>query len=142
MLNRGKINRLLSEKGWSKYKLAKTANIPQSSLHDILSGKIKSPTGERLKSIADALGVSIDDLMESDNEPPKFQPIKLKKPEIDLDTIPEEFTDPDVARAYIGKHEIFSSEGFDLDLMSDEEVLSFGNALLEQMRLVGYKFKK
>ena len=57
MFNRNLILKLLEAKGWTKYKLAKESGIPQSSLHDILSGKIKNPTGERLKSIADALAL-------------------------------------------------------------------------------------
>lgn len=59
-----------------------------------------------------------------------------------LGIIPEEFTDPKETRIYIGKHKIFSSEGFDVNKLSDEEVLEFGNALLEQMKMVSYKYKK
>ena len=59
-----------------------------------------------------------------------------------LGIIPEEFTDPNETRIYIGKHKIFSSEGFDVNKLSDEEVLEFGNALLEQMKMVSYKYKK
>lgn len=64
MFNRDKVLHLLEKKGWSKYKLAKESNMPQSSLHDILSGKIKNPTGERLKAIASALNVSVDELLD------------------------------------------------------------------------------
>lgn len=74
MFNKDLILEILNKKGWSKYKLAKDAGIPQSSLHDILSGKIKNPTGERLKSIADALGVSVNDFF--DDEPNKDIPEK------------------------------------------------------------------
>lgn len=67
MFNRLNILKMLDNKNWSKYKLAKEAGIPQSSLHDILSGKIKNPTAERLKSIADALDVSVNDFFDSEN---------------------------------------------------------------------------
>lgn len=82
MFYRDRIIKLLEEKGWTKYKLAKEANIPQSSLHDILSGKIKSPTIERAKAIADALGVTVDEFLDQDD---------IKEPE-NID-IPQEYTD-------------------------------------------------
>lgn len=56
--------------------------------------------------------------------------------------IPEEFTNADEARAYVGKHQIFGSGGFDADRLDDDEILEFANALLEQMKMVSYKYKK
>ena len=56
--------------------------------------------------------------------------------------VPEEFTNPEEARSYINKHKIFASEGFDVKKLSDDDVLEFANALLEQMKMVSYKYKK
>ena len=58
------------------------------------------------------------------------------------DIVPEQFTVPDEARAYVNKHQIFGSGGFDADRLDDDEILEFANALLEQMKMVSYKYKK
>ncbi|BDR64446.1 transcriptional regulator [Clostridium tetani] len=141
MFNKNTILKILDVKGWSKYKLAKKAGIPQSSLHDILSGKIKNPTGERLKAIADALGVSVNEFFDGENiETPKEKTDKSIKE--DLPVIPEEFTKSDEARAYVDKHQIFGANGFDSDKLSDDEILEFANELLKQMELISFKYKK
>lgn len=141
MFNRNSISKALEKKGWSRYKLCKEAHLAQSTLSDILNGKAKNPNIKTLQKIADALGVSVNEFFdEEDNESIKEKTDKsIKK---DLSVIPEEFTNPDDARIYVKKHKIFASEGFNVDRLSDEEVLSFANALLEQMKLVGYKYKK
>ena len=140
MFDKDKILLLLDDKGWSKYKLAKKAGIPQSSLHDILSGKIKNPTAERLKAVADALGVSVDDFFDDEVQ------IENKKTdksiEENLPVIPKKFTNPNEARVYVYKHQIFGANGFNSDKLSDDEILEFANELLKQMELISFKFKK
>ncbi|WP_099330027.1 helix-turn-helix domain-containing protein [Clostridium paraputrificum] len=139
MFDRKLVLNLLETRGWSKYKLAKEAGIPQSSLHDILSGKIKNPTGERLKSIAEALGVTVDMFFDDNisNETSQKQTIKN-----DFPIVPEHFTDPEEARAYVTKHQIFGYGGFDPYKMSDEDILNFANEMLNQAELLGYKYMK
>lgn len=58
------------------------------------------------------------------------------------DIYPEEFTDPVEARAYVNKHQIFGSGGFDADKLDDDEIVMFANELLQQMKMVSYKYKK
>jgi transcriptional regulator with XRE-family HTH domain len=76
VFNKNKIIELLTEKGWSQYKLAKTAGIANSSLYDILSGKIKNPTADKIKAIADALGVNVNYLFDADDSVNKELEIK------------------------------------------------------------------
>ena len=57
-------------------------------------------------------------------------------------TIPSQFTNPTSAREYISMHQIFASEGFNPNKMSDEDVLDFANEMLKQMELISYKYKK
>ncbi|MBV4430719.1 helix-turn-helix transcriptional regulator [Clostridium tyrobutyricum] len=92
MFYRDKIIKLLEEKGWSKYKLAKEASIPQSSLHDILSGKIKNPTVDRVKAIADALEITVDELLDENEDKNKedFKPTLSVKEQEKLDKQAEE----------------------------------------------------
>lgn len=141
MFNRDSISKALKNKGWSRYKLCKEANLAQSTLSDILSGKAKNPNTKTLQKIADTLGVSVNEFFDGENiETPKEKTDKsIKK---DLPVIPEEFTNPDEARAYVDKHQIFGANGFDSDKLSDDEILEFANELLKQMELISFKYKK
>lgn len=46
-----------------------------------------------------------------------------------MPVIPEKFTNPDAAREYVSKHEIFGANGFNPNKMTDDEILQFANAL-------------
>lgn len=83
-----------------------------------------------LKDMAELFNVSMDYLLGGD---------KLKESTI---VIPEEFTNPEDARKYVGMHTIFGSGGFRPERMSDEEIVEFANELLRQMEMVSYKYKK
>lgn len=136
MFNRNLVLNLLETKGWSKYKLAKEAGIPQSSLHDILSGKIKNPTGERLKAIAEALGVTVDTFFD-DEETNDIEKPSIKE---DFPVIPTHFTDPEEARTYVMKHKIFGYGGFNPSKMCDDDILNFANEMINQAELLGIKY--
>lgn len=55
----GKIEELMNEKGWTKYKLAKESGIPQTTITSMFSGRVKNPSQESLTKIASALGVPL-----------------------------------------------------------------------------------
>lgn len=55
---------------------------------------------------------------------------------------PSQFTEPAEARLYINMHQIFGSNGFDVNKISDKEVLNFANEMLRQIEMVSYKYKK
>lgn len=56
---------LLEKKGWRAAELARRADVPKSSVNDWLSGASPRNMGH-LKSIADELGVLLDDLLFGD----------------------------------------------------------------------------
>ena len=60
------INDLIKQKGFTKYRLAKLSEVPNTTLIDICSGKakIEKCSGETLYKIAKALDVSIETLIE------------------------------------------------------------------------------
>lgn len=60
MFNKNLILDILTQKGWSRYKLCKEANMAQSTLSDILNGKNSNPRMDTIQKIADALGVSVN----------------------------------------------------------------------------------
>ncbi len=57
------IERLLEEKGMTKSALREAAGLNQSAIHDILTGRSRSPRLETVVAIARALGVSPVDLL-------------------------------------------------------------------------------
>lgn len=69
MFNKDLILKILAQKGWSKYRLAKEAQMAQSTLSDIFNGKKKNPRMDTIQRIADALEVSVNDFF--DDEPNK-----------------------------------------------------------------------
>lgn len=60
MFNKENVENLMNKKGWTKYRLAKEANLGQSTVHEIMSGKKKTPTSTTLQKLADALGVTVN----------------------------------------------------------------------------------
>src|SRR5699024_9952144 len=95
----------------------------------------RNPDQEVLIQLAKFFNASVDYLLGNSD-------IRNPYKEDEQEDFPEEFTDPNEARSYVNKHKIFGSGGFDADKLDDEEILEFDNALLEQMKMVSYKYRK
>ena len=70
---------LLEEKQMTKYRLAKSSGVSQTTINDICSGKvtISNCTGETLYRLAQALGVSVESLLrDSMQRRPAFEIFK------------------------------------------------------------------
>lgn len=142
------IRRIRKSKKISINNLNKMTGISLGYLSELENNIAKNPTMDILNKLADTLGVSVNDFFKDDNsnivhdnDEQLKHSTSSEQPKT-LEEVPEEFTDPEEARTYVKKHRIFASEGFNADKMADEKILEFANALLEQMRLVGYKYKK
>lgn len=165
------IKNIRKAKSLSIMGLRQLTGLSKSTISDLENDK-SSPTAETLQKIATALQVPIEEffkerqdlsyfwneaenIIENDFDKTLYseqldkdvifkensiEKVKVLSPNIPQ--IPEEFTDPIEARTYIKMHKIFGSEGFDESRMSDEDILNFANELLQQMKLVGYKYKK
>lgn len=62
------INELLEKKDMTKYRLSKESGVPQATINDICSGKanLEKCTAGTLYRIAKVLGVSVEEILESD----------------------------------------------------------------------------
>lgn len=109
---------------------------------DPRTGAPIKPTPETLKLISKAYNIKYEVLMSIAGYIEKDIDNKIIKGTPEQDIVPEEFTNADEARAYVNKHQIFGAGGFDADRLDDDEILEFANALLEQMKMVSYKYKK
>lgn len=56
----------MDNRGFSQYKLAKTAGIPHSTMSTLLKGGIKNPSVDMINKIAVALNVPISELIENE----------------------------------------------------------------------------
>jgi transcriptional regulator with XRE-family HTH domain len=75
-----KIEELMNEKGWTKYRLAKESGLPQTTITSLFSGRVKSPSTETLSKIAAALGVNSSVIL--GEEVPMFEISAEKKNEL------------------------------------------------------------
>ncbi|MCD6337044.1 MAG: helix-turn-helix transcriptional regulator [Candidatus Marinimicrobia bacterium] len=57
------IARLRKQKGFSQEKLARLADVANNTIIKMESGENKNPTLETLRKVAEALGVSVDELI-------------------------------------------------------------------------------
>lgn len=68
MFNKDNVEKLMCEKGWTKYRLAKEARLGQSTVHEILSGKKKTPSATTLQKLATALDTTVDAFFDNNTQ--------------------------------------------------------------------------
>ncbi|MCR3758720.1 helix-turn-helix domain-containing protein [Clostridium felsineum] len=141
MFNKDRIDFYMTRKGWTKYRLAKEAEIGQSTLSEILSGKKKNPSINTLQKIASALDITVDKLTNEKNTSETLSdPDRVF--EDDLNEFGE-FKTPEAAMQFIVKQPALAAYGgYDINKMTPHEILQFANELLNQLKLLGYKYKK
>ncbi|MRN51956.1 helix-turn-helix domain-containing protein [Paenibacillus monticola] len=61
------MQRLINKKNWTIYRLAKESNVAVSALYNI-GKKRQGPYAETLIKLADALGVTVDELLRGKDE--------------------------------------------------------------------------
>lgn len=117
--------------GVTQKELAEYLRVGKTTISNYETG-YSSPDLETLNRLADYFQVSIDYLMgRTDQRNPK-----------DPDP-PYEFISPEEAVKFIlEQNVIMGFGGFDIDKMDDDEKIEFANELLNQLRLISYKYKK
>ena len=142
--------RIRKLKGISINKLAKLSEISLGYLSDLENNKAKNPTMEKLNKIADILGVSVEDFFRDYPEPPAYDG-PISKPEDDFDVVRKNATThetngfetpQDAMKFILEQPAIMGFGGFDVNKMSNEDIMDFANELLNQLKLLGYKYKK
>lgn len=129
-----RIKSLRKEHNLNQMEFAKILNISNSTLSQYETGQ-RVPSDDIKIKIANHFSVSSDYLLGITDDRDKHTSKSTY-------TVPEEFTTTEEAREYINKHQIFGSQGFDPDKLDDEEIIEFANELLEQMKMVSWKYRK
>ncbi|NFH79949.1 helix-turn-helix transcriptional regulator [Clostridium botulinum] len=133
-----KIKTLRKEMKLTQADLAKKVSISRSYLADIERNRY-NPSVDTLTNIAKSLGISLSKLVDENMTNEKNA--DKKNIENNFPIIPEKFTDPEEARTYVMKHQIFAYGGFYPEKMSDEDILNFANEMIEQSKLIRYKYE-
>lgn len=139
------IKRIRELKDLGLNELARKANMNASYLSAIEQNKKTNPSVKTLEKIATALDVFSEEFFRNEmmvSEDMEYYEAVHESTKVNENTIPDKFEDPYKARQYISMHKMFAGEGFDLYKMSNLDVLNFANDLLEQIKMVSYKYKK
>lgn len=136
MFNKNNVEKIMKSKGWTNYKLAKEAGLGQSTVHEIMNGKKKTPNSTTLQKMAAALEVSVNAFFDNE-ETNDIEKTSIKE---DFPIVPTHFTDPEEARDYVMKHKIFGYGGFNPSKMCDDDILNFANEMINQAELLGIKY--
>lgn len=137
------IRRIRKQKKISINMLSKQTGISLGYLSDLENNKAKNPSLDKLSLIADVLGVAIDVFFKDDieewdtltNTEQLAEEVKL------FET--GEFNTAEAAMQFILKQPaVMGFGGFDTNKMNADEIIEFANELLNQMKILSYKYKK
>lgn len=120
------------------------SSVGQSTISEIETGKALNPKSDTLSKIANTFNITIDVLF-SKNPIEALNSSDKDKKILEISTlkIEEDFTSPEAAMAFVLKQPALAAfGGYDLDRMTDKEIVEFANELLNQLKLLGYKYKK
>lgn len=141
------IKKIREIKGLGLNELSRLSGVNASYISALERDEKKNPSVAILEKLANALEVNIDEIMKTetvtnndlDNWDNNCNQIREEA------TLYEtgEFTTAEAAMQFILKQPaIMGYGGFDTNKMTDEEIVEFANELLNQMRLISYKYKK
>lgn len=126
-----RLKKAIDESGLTFYELQEKTGIPKSAIQRYASGNTEKLPIDRVKAIAKATGVSAAYLMgweeESDTQ----------------NNVIKFFTDAQSAMKFIIEQPMVAAYGgYDLDKMSEEEVIDFANTVLQLMKVAASQIKR
>ncbi len=126
-----RLKSLREEKGFTQQDIANILGVGRATIAGYET-KGKQPDYEKLMKLAEFFNCSIDYLLGRTNQ---RNPKKLE--------LLTEFKTPEEAMKFIlEQNVIMGFGGFDINKMDDDEVVEFANELLNQLRILSYKYKK
>ncbi|HBI6908642.1 helix-turn-helix domain-containing protein [Clostridium perfringens] len=137
MFNKEIIQNLMDSKGWTKYRLAKEAGLGQSTVHEIMSGKKKSPNAKTLQKLATALGVTVDTFFNDDSSPNESKVNKER--DYSLTIKEQENIDKEAQKILDDMTLSFSKNK---DILTEEDYFAIEMALKSSLEAIKIKNKK
>ena len=132
------IRNIRKSKKISLNNLAKMSGISLGYLSDLENNKFTNPTIDKLNKIAQILEVQTTDFFNDDsNENSSFEVKEVSS------SYATEFKTAEAAMQFILKQpSIMGYGGFDVNKLSEKEIVQFANELLNQLQLLGLKYRK
>ena len=131
------LKKLINETGLSMRAFSEKAAIPNTTLHSMLERGIGNASVDNVIKVCKTLGITVEQL----EEMAKIDLNQLKD-KIVLHEI-DEFTTPEAAIQFILKQPALAAYGgYDIKEMTNEEIIEFANELLNQLKLLGFKYKR
>ena len=137
MFNKEIIQNLMDSKGWTKYRLAKEAGLGQSTVHEIMSGKKKSPNAKTLQKLATALGVTVDTFFNDESSPNESKANKER--DYSLTIKEQENIDKEAQKILDDMTLSFSKNK---DILTEEDYFAIEMALKSSLEAIKIKNKK
>lgn len=129
-----RVQLLLDEKDLNQKDLAQLAGVTEVTISRYMTGNRK-PRVEIANKIAEVLDTTTDYLLGNSD---------IRNPYNDkTEQLPEYFETPeDAIKFLLEQNVIMGFGGFDVEKLDDEEKVEFANELLNQLKLLSYKYKK
>ncbi|MGN9164930.1 helix-turn-helix domain-containing protein [Tissierellaceae bacterium HCP3S3_D8] len=122
--------------------LSKKSGVGQSTISEIETGKAKNPKSETLSKLANALNVTVDSLLAEKWDDEYNQNGELAK-QVKLIESLESIDSPEEAIKFILiQPTLMAYGGYDLNTMTEEEILDLANDMLLAMKLSVEKRKR
>lgn len=132
------IRKIRKAKKISLNNLARLTGISVGYISDLENNKFTNPTIDKLNKIAQTLEVQTTDFFDNDLDEKKITEVKE-----DSAPYSTEFKTAEAAMQFILKQpSIMGYGGFDVNKLSEKEIVQFANELLNQLQLLGLKYRK
>lgn len=140
------IRKIREEKGYGINELSRISGVNASYISALERDEKKNPSVEILTKLANSLEVNINEIMKVDSATHQ----DLEKWDKNCNQIKEEasmyetgiFETPEAAMQFILKQPaIMGYGGFDINKLSDQDIIDFANDLLKQLEILSYKYK-
>ncbi|MDU1584872.1 MAG: helix-turn-helix transcriptional regulator [Clostridium sp.] len=143
------IRKIREEKGYGLNELSRISGVNASYISALERDEKKNPSVEILTKLANSLEVNVDEIMKVEsatyNDMDKWDDNRncdqLKEEAELFET--GEFKTPEAAMQFILKQPtIMGYGGFNVNEMSDEDIISFANELLNLIKMLAPKYNK
>lgn len=124
-------------------KLSKLTGISLGYLSDLENDKAQNPSLDKLKLIANALNVPVDELLSTTATNKDIEAWDYNLKVCENPSTYEKFNSPEAAMKFILEQPtIMGYGGFSINELSDQDKIDFANDLLQQLKLISFKYKK
>lgn len=131
-----KIKELRESKGLGVNELSRLSGVSAGYISALERGDKQNPSPKTLEKLANALDTTVTGLIGLPNSNRLNQVSDNKE-------LPNSFKTPEDAIKFILEQPtIMGYGGFDVDKLSDKDLIDFANDILNQLKLISYKYKR